>query len=213
VLPRSVLLARQAVCARFGHYVRGAGNSPNAWSTISRRGATVGSSATGGDHGHSTGFGVGAVADARYLGLQVDRAGQRRQRGNQADGESFEPVLSADGRFVAFTSDASNLVPDDTNGESNVFVRDNRIGQTERVGVGPAGEQLSRTTLAGISDDGRYVAFHGSSTGCPFPALLIRDRHRDTTECVDTAGLGVGTPGALSATGRFVVAYVGDRVV
>jgi WD40-like Beta Propeller Repeat len=114
------------------------------------------------------GFGVGAVADARYLGLQVDRAGQRRQRGNQANGESFEPVLSADGRFVAFTSDASNLVPDDTNGDSNVFVRDNRIGQTERVGVGPAGEQLSRTTLAGISDDGRYVAFTGRQQAARF---------------------------------------------
>jgi hypothetical protein len=47
----------------------------------------------------------------------------------------------------------------------------------------------------------------------PVSGCVDPDRHRDTTECVDTAGLGVGTPGALSATGRFVVAYVGDRVV
>jgi hypothetical protein len=135
--------------------------------------------------------------------------------GNQANGESSGPVLSGDGRLVAFTSDASNLVPDDTNGASDAFVRDNRTGQTERVSVGPAGEQLGGTRLAGISDNGRYVAFNGSSsTGCTFGDLMIRDRHRETTECVDNASyFATGTPGALSATGRFVVAYAADSVV
>jgi WD40-like Beta Propeller Repeat len=133
--------------------------------------------------------------------------------GNQGNGESFGPALSADGRFVAFTSDASNLVPDDTNGQSDVFVRDNRTGQTARVSLGPADEQLGRTVLAGISDDGRYVAFHGSSTACTVEDLLIRDRKRDTTECVDNADyIGVGTPGALSATGRFVVVFAGGSL-
>ena len=49
-----------------------------------------------------------------------------RTDGGQANSGTFGidyPVLSADGRFVAFTSDASNLVPDDTNGHYDVFVR------------------------------------------------------------------------------------------
>src|SRR5207253_2878782 len=53
--------------------------------------------------------------------------------GNQGDGWSSGPSLSADGRFVAFTSGATNLVPGDTNGASDVFVHDRQTGITERV--------------------------------------------------------------------------------
>ena len=61
--------------------------------------------------------------------------------GVQGDGASCSPSISADGRFVAFLSDATNLVPGDTNGAGDVFVRDRQTGTTERVSVGPGGVQ------------------------------------------------------------------------
>src|SRR4026208_1295472 len=53
--------------------------------------------------------------------------------GGQANGRSFFPAISADGRFAAFYSDASNLVSGDTNGARDVFVRDLQTGETTRV--------------------------------------------------------------------------------
>ena len=61
--------------------------------------------------------------------------------GAQGDGSSFFPAISAGGRFVAFSSEASNLVPGDTNGARDVFVRDRQPGATERVSVGAGGAQ------------------------------------------------------------------------
>ena len=55
--------------------------------------------------------------------------------------DSVRPAISADGRFVAFNSDATNLVPGDTNGADDVFVRDRQTGTTQRVSVGPGGVQ------------------------------------------------------------------------
>jgi hypothetical protein len=129
--------------------------------------------------------------------------------GVQANALSYGMVLSGDGRFVAFMSEATNLVPGDTNGAVDVFVRDNRTGLTERASVGPSGEQLGHGNLADLSEDGRYVAFYGSSfPGCPF-WLLVRDRLNGTTECVtpvDAQGA------ALSATGRFVAYWANASV-
>ena len=51
------------------------------------------------------------------------------------DGSYFDPAISADGRFVAFTSDATNLVPGDTNGAADIFVRDRQTGTTRRVSL------------------------------------------------------------------------------
>src|SRR3712207_3259123 len=56
--------------------------------------------------------------------------------GNQATGGSGSPSISDDGRYVAFTSSATNLVANDTNDRTDVFVRDRQTGTTERVSVG-----------------------------------------------------------------------------
>jgi Tol biopolymer transport system component len=56
-------------------------------------------------------------------------------QGVQSDGWSGQPSISADGRFIAFSSRANNLVPGDTNGEADVFVYDLRTGRIERVSV------------------------------------------------------------------------------
>src|SRR5206468_3010706 len=114
------------------------------------------------------------------------------------------PALSADGRFVAFVSRATNLVPGDTNGSWHVFVRDRQTGITERVSVDSAGNPgdgasgivgTSADRLA-ISADGRFVAFASSATNL-VPGdtngqwdVFVHDRQTRTTEqvSVDTAG-------------------------
>jgi Tol biopolymer transport system component len=139
--------------------------------------------------------------------------------GAQANADSYAPSLSADGRFVAFSSYASNLVSGDTNGNLDVFVRDRQLGTTERVSVGPAGVQgngNSSTLGQAISADGRYVAFESAATNLVvgdtngYTDVFVHDRQAGTTECasVPAAG-GFGNSDSfgstISADGRFVV--------
>jgi hypothetical protein len=79
----------------------------------------------------------------------------------QGNADSYTPAISADGRYVAFTSNASNLVEGDTNGKSDIFVHDRKTGETTRVSVASDGTQANNGTGFGasISADGRYVAF------------------------------------------------------
>ncbi len=89
----------------------------------------------------------------------------------QANAPSGEPAISADGRYVAFSSYASNLAPGDTNGRQDVYVYDRATHTVERVSVGEGGVQgngISREPS--ISQDGRVVAFFSSSTNL-VPAL------------------------------------------
>lgn len=88
------------------------------------------------------------------------RTGAVRSASRGGDGPSFDPpALSADGRFVAFVSSATNLVPGDTNNVDDVFVTDMHTGRVERVsgGNGPADGSPA------ISADGRYVAFRSEA--------------------------------------------------
>jgi Tol biopolymer transport system component len=93
--------------------------------------------------------------------------------GEKGDNGGFTTAISANGRFVAFDSYATNLVPDDTNQAEDVFVRDVVSGTTTRVSVTASGEQttsasgeLYETTSenAAISGDGRFVAFQSRAT-------------------------------------------------
>lgn len=82
--------------------------------------------------------------------------------GEEANGNSSTSSVSNDGRFVAFKSEASNLVAGDTNGVADVFVRDRRDGITRRISIGPDGyESDIPSSNPVISGDGRYVAFYG----------------------------------------------------
>lgn len=85
--------------------------------------------------------------------------------GAQGTGESWYPSLSADARFVTFSSNASNLVPGDTNGFVDVFVHDRYTGQTARASVSSAGDQSNGdSSWSLISADGRFVAFWSTAT-------------------------------------------------
>ena len=84
--------------------------------------------------------------------------------GGEANGPSGDVDVSADGRFVVFVSSASNLVPDDTNGVADVFVRDLRDGSTRRVSQNAAGVQSDLPSAApAISPDGGFVSFASSA--------------------------------------------------
>ena len=79
---------------------------------------------------------------------------------HQARGDSHGGVLSADGRFAVFDSNAPNLVANDTNGASDVFIRDLVSGQVTRVSIGAGGQQGDGGSSDGdLSADGKVVAF------------------------------------------------------
>jgi len=145
--------------------------------------------------------------------VSVDSFGAQ---GNDQSGLTARPSLSADGRYVAFQSAASNLVLGDTNGALDVFVRDMQTATTECVSVNPAGVPANGTSTApSISADGRYVAFQSSASDL-VPGdtnnvgdIFVRDRVAGTTERVSIASNGAqGNHGsaapAISADGRFV---------
>jgi Tol biopolymer transport system component len=133
-----------------------------------------------------------------------------------ANGNSDDPYISADGRFVCFDSTASNLVPGDTNGRRDVFVRDRVTGTTERVSVSSGGAQANGHSFCdGISADGRFVLFESiASNLVPGDTngswdVFVRDRLTGTTERVSLTpagaqGEGYSYNGSISADGRFV---------
>ena len=136
-------------------------------------------------------------------------------------------TVSADGRYVCFTSLASDLVPGDGNRVRDVFVKDRQTGAIERVSVGPAGvEGDGPSTLARMTPDARFVVFESSATNLvPGDAngqvdIFLRDRQLGTTELVSvtTGGLQAESYSrfaSVSGDGRYVaftsnaVAYAG----
>src|SRR5438046_8199667 len=78
--------------------------------------------------------------------------------GTEGNGASLSSALSADGRFVAFVSAATDLVAADTNGVSDVFVHDRQTGATERVSVASDGRERKS------GGEGKSVAFAGRRT-------------------------------------------------
>ena len=102
---------------------------------------------------------IHAFAHDRASGLTtlVD-VNARGERGNRSGG--YEPSLSADGRFVAYSSDAKNLVPGDTNANTDVFIHDRQSGDTRRVSVNTLGVEGNFDSFnPELSADGRRVAF------------------------------------------------------
>ncbi|MFT4571381.1 MAG: Tol biopolymer transport system component [Hyphomicrobiaceae bacterium] len=94
--------------------------------------------------------------------------------GSLADGDSSQPVLSADGSVVAFVSEATNFVDDDLAGHADVFVRNLKIGRTFRISRGPQGaEALGQSRDPAMDASGEHIAFSSRA-----PNLVAGDDNR-----------------------------------
>jgi Tol biopolymer transport system component len=162
-----------------------------------------------------------AVTDVfvRDLSANTTRRVSVSGRGGQGNNFSDEPAISADGRYVAFESAASNLVPGDSNGVKDVFVRDLRNGTTRRVSVSGKGLQGNDfSDVPAISADGRYVAFESAAANLvpgdtnDATDVFVHDLTSGTTRRVSVSTSGrqgnadssvFGSP-SISADGRYV---------
>ncbi len=125
--------------------------------------------------------------------------------------------VSGDGRYVFFSSFASNLVPDDTNDVADSFVHDSVSGETIRISVSPTGEQGNNGSLAGkISSDGKFVVFHSNASNLidddtnATRDVFVRDLELGVTSRVTTSYDGAGqdsgtnkVPEDITSNGRY----------
>ena len=136
--------------------------------------------------------------------------------GTQGNNGSYYPAISGNGRYVAFQSDADNLVMDDTNNNRDIFLYDSQALLTTRVSLGVAGTQANDGSYEpSISSDGRYVAFQSNATNLVAGDtngqfdVFVRDNQTNITSLVSvsTAGSqanGHCDPPAISGNGRYV---------
>lgn len=138
--------------------------------------------------------------------------------GSPANDTSFRPAISADGRYVAFISLATNLVSNDTNNVADVFVHDQQTGQTTRVSVVSDGTQANGASgsrgLISISGDGRYVAFSSTANNLVNndtnnrEDAFLHDRNIGQTKRISVGMSGQGNndsaPFSISADGQYV---------
>jgi hypothetical protein len=158
---------------------------------------------------------LGFALSAQALAATTDRMSVASD-GTQGNGDSDRAGISADGRYVAFESVASNLVPGDANAASDIFVRDRNNGATERVSLSGSGQQANGDSYgSAISADGRYVAFRSQASnlvsGDTNGVLdeFVYDRQSGTVERVSVDSAGAQANGAsggisISADGRYV---------
>jgi Tol biopolymer transport system component len=140
--------------------------------------------------------------------------------GSEGNGDSYFPAISADGRYVAFQSIASNLVAGDSNGTHDVFVHDTQTGATTRVSVASDGSEGNAfSNHPSISADGRYVTFSSGASNLVAGGtngqvdIYVHDTQLHTTTRVSVNGLGEAAngvngqndPAPISADGRYVV--------
>ena len=143
------------------------------------------------------------------------------ENGTQANRESGNPSISTDGRYVVFTSGASNLVPEDTNITSDVFLKDLQTGAVFRANTAANGSQAYSympNNRPSVSADGRYVAFESMATNL-VPGdtnrafdIFVKDLQAGTIIRANTAANGTETniwdmsrEPSISADGRYVV--------
>src|SRR5262249_28501944 len=128
--------------------------------------------------------------------------------GSEADGNSFESAISADGRYVAFTSNSQNLTPVPLFLDGLVFMHDRMTGTTTLVSVDSLGGVVDSAFGPSMSADGRLVEFgHGFGVGSSTADVLVHDVVTGLTTEVDmeTSGSGaVDISAAISADGRFM---------
>ena len=136
--------------------------------------------------------------------------------GSQANNNSYTPSISADGCYIVFESDASNLVQADTNEYADVFIHDQQTGETKRVSISSDGIQGNETSwFPSISSDGRYIVFEslannlvpGDTNG--YEDVFVHDQRTGEIRKVSVASDGsqgndISWWPTISADGRYV---------
>jgi Tol biopolymer transport system component len=133
------------------------------------------------------------LACAFLIGLAADAAAAERisvsSGGGQANSQSRFAEISANGRYVTFVSDATNLVAGDTNGASDLFLRDRVLGTTTRISVKAGGAQSEAASFGGsISGDGSRIVFASFGALLPnsgFRNCYLLDRGANTLQIID----------------------------
>jgi Tol biopolymer transport system component len=125
--------------------------------------------------------------------------------GLSGDGASSDPSISGDARFVAFTSSSENLIPGTANNRFDVFVRDRRTRELERI----PNPQNGHSFEPSITPGGRFVAFRSSRPGNFDDDVFVHDRKTGATELIPRS---TGEP-SIAAGGRFVAFVYGNDVL
>ena len=119
----------------------------------------------------------------------------------------FRPAISQDGRYVAFTSSASNLVANDTNNNTDVFLRDRKLSITTRISLNNDGSEISNGgSLPAMSSDGRSIAFASNTS------VLVRDQLGATTVRADIKADGTPQGGFFIGNTSLSISGNGRRV-
>jgi uncharacterized repeat protein (TIGR01451 family) len=151
----------------------------------------------------------------------------KSSQGVQGNDLSYFPAISADGNVVAFSSAASNLVSNDSNGYADIFVRNRKLGKTTRVSVSSTGTEgnmgIGATGTLDISADGRYVVFSSPSSNLASndtnttEDIFLHDTKTATTTAVSvivrdtaTSVSGKSSQPSISADGRFIAFQSGS---
>jgi hypothetical protein len=138
--------------------------------------------------------------------------------GLAAAGVSVAPCLSGDGRWVGWSTNASNVVPGDTNGTWDVFLRDMVLGITTRISLDFGGNQVSlRSDQPRITPDGNWVTFESDAALLPIDTNGLKDCYRldrstntlalVSTSSTGTQGNGISYAAQPSHDGRYVVFF------
>ena len=154
----------------------------------------------------------------RDLLLQTNLLVSPSINGASADGPSSEPAISSDGRHVAFTSLADNLVPRDTNGRQDVFVHDLLSGTTVMASVDPTGLASGNheSYSPALSPNGRFVLFRSRATNLSGDGvtgaenLFLRDLQLPITYALTTTGLAPASKSVFSPDGSLVAFITAD---
>jgi len=136
--------------------------------------------------------------------------------GAQADFDSSSPALSADGRYVVFTSSADNLITNETNFANDIYIRDTVLNTTRIVSRSTLGETDGDSDAASVSADGRYIAFQSNATNLvtgdtnSAADVFVKDMQTGSITRVSTAtggaqATGISVSPKISADGRYVV--------
>jgi Tol biopolymer transport system component len=191
------------------------GNNDSSYPSISSGGRYVAFSSTatnlvaGDNNGHSDIF-VHDRQERRTTRVSIN------SDGGEGYNDSSYPSISSDGRYVAFSSTATNLVAGDNNGRSDIFVHDRQERKTTRVSINSdGGEGHGRSRRPSISSDGRYVAFEspainlvaGDNNG--HSDIFVHDRQDRKTTRVSINSDGVegnndSSYPSISSDGRYV---------